>query len=114
MINGPLGPFNTLLCECMKYQLSILILSLVLSSCSIGVDKSNSLCSVEQDLPWEDALEVLYVCEVENVVQTHSLAVNIILKNDIVVSTKEPRIDEIFRVISQCGEKCKHIGLITE
>ena len=114
ILTTQLRPFLRALCECMKFRVSITIFCFLLASCSIGVVKKNSLCDSNQTLPWETALDVLSVCEVENVVQAHSLAVNILLKNDIVISTKEPRIDEIFRVIRSCGKNCSHIGLITE
>lgn len=97
-----------------KIRLYVSFLGLFLASCSAGVLETSALCNSSQKLSWEKALETLKVCEVESIVQTHSLAVNIFLKNDVVISTQEPRIDEIFRVIRRCGKRCDHIGLITE
>ena len=70
----------------------------------------------EQQLGWEEAKSFINSSpnEIDNVVQAHSLHINILLKNGDVIKTKELYIDEIFDVLRKCGESCKHIGWITE
>ena len=70
----------------------------------------------EQQLGWEEAKSFINTSpeKIDNVVQDHSLHINILLNNGDVLKTKEMYIDEIFNVLRKCGEPCKHIGWITE
>lgn len=45
-----------------------------------------------------------YLEEAEQVVQTHSLCVNMLLKNGTMIHTMEPIIDDIFRQVDRCEE----------
>jgi len=68
----------------------------------------------EQDVPWNEALEILNSGHVVMVVQTHSLDVELSLDDGSTVRTKEPGIDEIFNEVTKCGEQCTGIILATE
>jgi len=70
----------------------------------------------EQQLEWNEAKVFINSNpeKIDNVVQAHSLHINILLKNGDTLKTKETRIDEIFSVLRKCGKPCKHIGWITE
>ena len=91
-----------------QIYLSILIF---LSGCASVIDYKNG-----QKFDWEKAKNFINSnpAKIENVVQTHSLHINILLNDGVVLKTKEMYIDEIFDVLRKCGEPCKHIGWITQ
>lgn len=63
---------------------------------------------------WEQAVAMILNGEVSEVMQTHSLKVTLTLKDGRVLHTVEPSIDDVFKVIQQCGEKCSNIMVATE
>jgi hypothetical protein len=65
-------------------------------------------------LSWPEAEQMILSGEVQQVAQTHALAVYLTLKDGREFVTKEPSIDEVFRVVERCGEKCAGIALATE
>ena len=65
-------------------------------------------------ISWTEAINLIMSGEVQQVVQTHSLEVTLILKNGTTLDTKEPAIDEVFREIERCGDLCSGIVKITE
>lgn len=71
--------------------------------------------SVETEtVSWEEARSIILNGEVAQVFQLHSLEVKLTLKNGNKLSTTEPAIDDIFKVIEECGEKCADISVATE
>ena len=52
--------------------------------------------------------------EVQQVAQTHSQWVTLVLKDGTTLEAKEPQIDEVFREIEKCGELCSDIVVMTE
>ncbi len=67
-----------------------------------------------QKSSWNDALKLLYSGQADSFMQFHSLTVILVLKSGIIVSTREPTIDQIFTEIKKCGDACKAIGWGTE
>jgi hypothetical protein len=65
-------------------------------------------------LSWAEAEKMILSGDVQQVAQTHALAVYLTLKDGREFVTKEPSIDEVFRVVERCGEKCAGIALATE
>jgi hypothetical protein len=63
---------------------------------------------------WEEAIEILNSGDVVTVVQLHSLKVTLELKDGSRITTTEPRIDDIFWEVEQCGSPCQGIILATE
>jgi hypothetical protein len=63
---------------------------------------------------WEEAKSILLDGEVAEVFQLHSLEVKLTLKDGSKLSTTEPAIDDVFKVIDECGEKCVDIRVATE
>ncbi len=65
-------------------------------------------------ISWDEAKSILLNGEVAEIVQLHSLEVKLTLKNGSMLSTTEPAIDDVFKVIDECGEKCADISVATE
>jgi hypothetical protein len=65
-------------------------------------------------ISWEEARQLILSGAVEFVFQAHSLEVQLTLSDRRRYITTEPSIDEVFRVIGECGSPCMNIGLATE
>lgn len=65
-------------------------------------------------ISWEEARELILSGEVEFIFQAHSLEVQINTRDGRRFVTTEPRIDEVFAVVGECGDTCLNIGLATE
>lgn len=63
---------------------------------------------------WEEAKALILGGQVVAVFQAHSLEVMLTLTDGRQVSTTEPEIDAVLRVISACGEPCANIRIATE
>ena len=63
---------------------------------------------------WDEAVRILNGGGVREVGQAHSGKVWLTLTNGTQYVTQEPRIDEIGREITRCGEPCKGIRYWTE
>ena len=63
---------------------------------------------------WTDAMQTIMSGEVQQVFQTHSREVTLVLRDGTTFQTTEPQIDEVFREIERCGELCSDIVKITE
>ena len=63
---------------------------------------------------WDEAVGLITGGMVTQAFQTHALEVRLNLTDGTSVVTTEPRIDEVFRVIRQCGDPCKDIIIATE
>ena len=60
-------------------------------------------------ITWEDAQNLILEGRVSQVTQLHNLTVILDLKDGSTVKTIEPAIDDVFKVIQQCGDKCADI-----
>jgi hypothetical protein len=65
-------------------------------------------------ISWDEARRFILSGQVEFILQTHSLEVQLTLHNRLRFVTTEPSIDEVFSVVEQCGDPCADIGLATE
>jgi hypothetical protein len=92
-------------------KLIYIFVASILAGCVSTTEYDNG-----QQLDWDVAKSFITLNphKIENVVQAHSLHVNLLLTNGKVLKTQELYIDEIFDVLSQCGKPCEHIGWITE
>jgi hypothetical protein len=72
----------------------------------------------EQDaqdfVPWDEIKLMILNGQVESVAQFHDLTVVLTLKDGRTIWTKEPAIDEVFKLVEQCGQKCAEIVQITQ
>jgi hypothetical protein len=99
--------------------LSLFILAVfVLGACSPTPDPEvfNDPVAMpcDEEVPWNQAIEILNSGQVESVLQLHSLEVSFVLKNGCRIRTIEPRIDDILEEVRKCGELCAMIPLGTE
>ena len=67
-----------------------------------------------QRVSWDEAKALITSGEVQHAFQSHALEVRLYLKDGRSVVTTEPAIDEIFRVIRDCGAPCATIPIATE
>ncbi|SRR6266568_141758 len=65
-------------------------------------------------ISWENAIAILNTGQVIRVFQTHHLDVTLTLKNETVLTTREPTIDAVFHEIVRCGDPCQNIVRGTE
>jgi hypothetical protein len=65
-------------------------------------------------ISWEDARNLILEGQVTMAAQSHSLDVQLQLADGSTVTTQEPAIDEIFKVIQECGDPCSSILIATE
>jgi len=70
--------------------------------------------TVPQETEWEQAKELLLAGKVETLTQAHDRTVILTLKDGSQFTTKEPALDDIFRLVEQCGAKCAEIMIATE
>lgn len=77
-------------------------------------DESNGEEIAEDEVSWEEALEILNSGEVTAIYQLHNLEVTLELKDGTSIKTIEPNIDAIFQEIDNCGVLCSNIIRATE
>jgi hypothetical protein len=65
-------------------------------------------------LEWQHVEGTIYSGLVSRVSQTHDLQVTITMKDGRTFVTTEPAIDDIVKLIQQCGDFCKDIRIATE
>ena len=70
--------------------------------------------SENSEVSWTEALEILNKGDVQLVSQSHNLEVLLVLKDGRTITTVEPSIDAIFKAITECGETCSNVILMTE
>ena len=63
---------------------------------------------------WQTAQEMILRGQVTRVSQSHSLEVLLTLRDGRVVRSVEPQIDDVLRVIRQCGPACAGVAVATE
>ncbi len=66
------------------------------------------------DLPWSQAQALIVGGLVTKASQSHSLLVRLTLTDGRVLTTQEPKIDDVINVIKQCGAPCSKIQIVTE
>ena len=66
------------------------------------------------EVSWVQAYAMIMNGEVKQVIQAHSLQVNLLLKDGRTLITREVSIDDVMKVIEQCGEPCKDTVIVTE
>ena len=70
--------------------------------------------SVNNEVSWSEALEILNQGDVKLISQLHNLEVSLLLNDGRTLTTVEPTIDAIFDAIAECGEPCSSVVLMTE
>lgn len=65
-------------------------------------------------ITWEEAQNLILEGRVSQITQLHNLTVVLNLKDGSTVKTIEQAIDDVFKVIDQCGDKCSDIVRATE
>lgn len=63
---------------------------------------------------WNSIKQAIANCEIKSVMQTHSLEVTAVFKNEEEITAREPNIDNIFDLINQYTDKCGEIIMATE
>jgi len=66
------------------------------------------------DVSWAVAKQKILDAEVAEVFQAHSREVVLVLKDGSTLHTIEPKLDEVFQVLEQCGEQCDDVLRATE
>ena len=89
--------------------LSLLMILLIAPAACSAIGNENS-----EEVDWQSAVELLNTGEVTEIMQTHQLEVTLTLADGSRIKNVEPFIDDIFREVERCGNKCSRIVLITE
>jgi inhibitor of cysteine peptidase len=66
------------------------------------------------EMTWVEARQLILNGQVSEVTQLHSLEVRLLLRDGNIVVTTEPEIDEVFRVLDECGLPCSDVLVATE
>jgi hypothetical protein len=69
---------------------------------------------VPASLTWSEAKQLILDGKVTQVTQAHSLVVALTFADGSTRTTVEPQIDEVIRVVKECGERCKNVVVATE
>ena len=77
-----------------------------LSDIKNGVDDQDSKNTTEDNITWEEAVELIRNCEVTAVFQDHEKSVSITLTDETTRSTTEPELDLVLSEASKASEKC--------
>ena len=102
----------------MKSSVAILcILMLSLTACT--TPESNKTgddvnTASPQETSWELAKEMILAGQVETLTQFHDLKVILELKDGSQFITTEPALDDIVKLVEQCGARCSETSIITE
>jgi len=90
-----------------------LSLAIFVGGCEPSENRS-SPSSVDNQIPWPEAKKLILNGEVKMVSQYHSKKVSLLLKDDHVLKTVEPNLDDIYLIVERCGAKCQEIVVKTE
>jgi hypothetical protein len=63
---------------------------------------------------WNLITQAISECKIESVMQTHALEVTATFQNGEEITTREPKIDDVFDIINQHKNKCGEIIMMTE
>ena len=66
------------------------------------------------EIEWGEAEKIIMNGVVARVTQTHDGLVILQLKEGIVFTTRQPQVDDVLKVIEECGELCSDILVATE
>ena len=77
--------------------------ALLLGACGDADDGDPTPTPYPSEIGWQDVPDLLSSGEVETVFQTHALAVTFHMRDDSEIATTEPEIDDIFRLVDECG-----------
>lgn len=94
--------------------LAVLVASIALMSDEPTPPTSTNPTENEGDISWQEATSLIHSCEVDMAFQTHNLKVTLTLKDGTRVTTKEPEIDDVFKVVEEAQPTCGTIPLATE
>lgn len=62
--------------------------------------------STEKQISWEEIVEKVKSCNVQQVLQTHDLKVAVVMDDGTVYSGIEPAIDEILKLAEEASHEC--------
>lgn len=82
------------------------------NKCRISIGHSTS--GYNNDVLWQKIKYSIENCEVNSIMQTHSLEVTAVLKTGVIIKAIEPKIDDIFNIVIQTKDKCGEIIMATE
>lgn len=69
---------------------------------------------VPAGLSWSEARQLILDGKVTRVAQSHALVVTLTFSDGSTRTTVESQIDEVMRVIKECGDRCKAVEVMTE
>jgi hypothetical protein len=103
--------------KCLNLILGIMVA--FLSACTSNSVEANKIgeqvnLTVPRETKWEQAKELILAGNVETLTQSHDRTVILVLKDGSQLTTKGPVLDDIFRLVEQCGTKCSEIMIATE
>ena len=93
---------------------TILVLSACGPAAGSAVLPDPTALPCDEEVPWDEAIEILHTGKVESVAQLHSLEVSFMLEDGCRITTVEPRIDDIFKELDQCEDSCGVTSIATE
>lgn len=88
--------------------------ALILAACGDNDSGDVTPTPYPSEVAWEQVADLLATGEVEMVMQTHALAVSFRMSDGSQIGTTEPAIDDILRLVDECGEPCEGLVLATE
>lgn len=101
------------------FSLILCIMVAFLSACTSNSAEPNELAeqvnmTVPEEIEWEQAKEMILAGKVKTLTQAHDHTVILTLKDGSQFTAKEPVLDDIFRLVEQCGAKCAEVMIATE
>ena len=100
----------------MKATIAVIVLLLgavALAACG-GDDGEPTPTPYPDEIAWEAVEALLATGQVDTVFQTHALGVTFLMKDGSSIESVEPGIDDIFRLVDECGDPCRDVALATE
>ena len=101
-----------------KLNTVLLLILIILLGVTIHLIKQNKILSIfdspKKTYSWADVVSFAKNCEIEFAGKSHSLDVNITLKNGKKFDVKEPSIDSIYALLQENSDTCGQPGFATE
>lgn len=100
-----------------NFGLYFIMLKSLLLAIILSVYTSMSIASsppMRENIPWEEAVEIIKTGQATLVRQSSNLDVTIILKTAALISTRQPQLNDVLEVIKQCGDACKDIKIVSD